>query len=43
MLIKNSIEKDHFILMEDSYKNTVLHSFAWQNKNKCHMIILQNN
>ena len=38
---KNAFKNDHFILVEDIYRNTVLHSFARQNKNKCHVIILQ--
>ena len=39
MLIKNAFKCDHFILIDDIYKNTVLHSPAGQNKNKSHVTI----
>ena len=38
---KNAFENNNFILIEDIYRNTVLYSFAQQNKNKCHMTILR--
>ena len=39
---KNAFENDHFILVEDIYRNTVLHSFAQQNKNKWGELSLAN-
>ena len=38
MLIKNALKNDHFILID---RNTVLHSFARENKNKRNVIILR--